>query len=100
DAVELVTVRVVGIGTTPKPPVVSTASASCASPPPEALRERRRVYDGNAFVETPVFARTALRAGQAFGGPAVIEQYDATTYIGPGWRAEIDGYDNLVLEKS
>ena len=31
-------------------------------------------------------------------GPAVIEQYDATTYVAPGWRAQVDGFANVVLE--
>jgi N-methylhydantoinase A len=57
------------------------------------------VYDGTAFVDTPVFGRTALRPGDAFDGPAVIEQYDATTYVGPGWHARIDGFGNLVMER-
>ena len=56
-------------------------------------------FDGTAFVETPVYGRAALRPGDAFDGPAVVEQYDATTYVAPAWRARVDGYDNLVLER-
>jgi N-methylhydantoinase A len=40
-----------------------------------------------------------LRAGDALAGPAVIEQYDATTYVAPGWSARIDAISNLVLER-
>jgi N-methylhydantoinase A len=99
DPVELVAVRVTGIGTTPKPRLVAAAAPARRAPEPRALRERRTVFDGVAFVETPVYGRAALRPGDAFEGPAVVEQYDATTYVAPAWRARVDGYDNLVLER-
>ena len=99
DPVELVAVRVTGIGTTPKPRLVAAAAPARRAPEPRALRERRTVFDGTAFVETPVYGRAALRPGDAFDGPAVVEQYDATTYVAPAWRARVDGYDNLVLER-
>ncbi len=30
-------------------------------------------------------------------GPAIVEQYDATTVVYPGWFVETDGVGNLVL---
>jgi N-methylhydantoinase A len=99
DPVEVVTVRVTGIGLTPKPRLVASQAAAARAPEPRALRERREVFDGTAFVDTPVYARAYLRPGDAFAGPAVVEQYDATTYVAPAWRARVDGYGNLVLER-
>jgi len=99
DPVEIVTVRVTGVGATTKPRLVASDVPAPRAPEASALRERRRAYDGVAFVDTPVYARTALRPGDAFAGPAVIEQYDATTYVAPGWDARIDGFGNLVLER-
>jgi len=32
-------------------------------------------------------------------GPAVIEQYDATTVVYPGWSYTPDDYGNLVLRR-
>ena len=32
-------------------------------------------------------------------GPAIVEQFDATTVIPPGWRATVDGFRNLILAK-
>jgi N-methylhydantoinase A len=98
DAVEIVTARIVAIGTTPKPRLAASESETPGAPAASALRERRPVFDGRAFVETPVYARTALEPGNTFAGPAVIEQYDATTYVAPGWNARVDRYSNLVLE--
>ena len=72
--------------------------ARATAPEPRALRERRDVFDGTAFVDTPVYDRALLRPGDAFDGPAVVEQYDATTYVAPAWSARVDGFGNLALE--
>jgi N-methylhydantoinase A len=32
-------------------------------------------------------------------GPAIVEQFDATTAIPPGWGATVDGFRNLILSK-
>jgi N-methylhydantoinase A len=98
DPVEIVTARVIGIGTTPKPRLAAAAAPARRAPEQRALRERRGVFDGAAFADTPVFDRALLRPGDAFGGPAVVEQYDATTYVAPAWSARVDGFGNLVLE--
>ncbi|MBI2322017.1 MAG: hypothetical protein HYU88_07975, partial [Chloroflexi bacterium] len=45
-----------------------------------------------------LYARARLAPGQAFGGPAVVVQEDATTAVPPGWAARVDGYGNLLLE--
>jgi len=98
DPVEIVTARVVAVGTTPKPRLVEAAAPARRAPEARALRERRDVFDGTAFADTPVYGRTLLRPGDAFDGPAVVEQYDATTYVAPGWSARVDGFGNLVME--
>jgi N-methylhydantoinase A len=33
-------------------------------------------------------------------GPAIVEQFDATTVIPPGWSARVDGLRNLLLERA
>ena len=42
----------------------------------------------------------ALSAGQTITGPAVIEGYTATTWVPPGWTAELDPADNMILRRS
>jgi N-methylhydantoinase A len=100
EPVEIVTARVIAVGTTPKPHVVAENIAGARPPRSDARVERRNVYDGESFVATDVYARALLRAGDAFAGPAVIEQYDATTYVAPAWRAHIDAISNLMLERT
>ena len=38
-----------------------------------------------------------MKAGNLINGPAVIEQYDATTVVYPDWTASVDQFGNLIL---
>jgi len=64
--------------------------------------QRRAVWLAEAgdFVDTPVYGREALRPGNRFSGPAIVEQMDATTVVPAGWTARVDSYLNLILEAS
>jgi N-methylhydantoinase A/oxoprolinase/acetone carboxylase beta subunit len=44
-----------------------------------------------------VHSRYTLKAGHAVAGPAVIEESESTTVIGPGGKAIIDGLGNIVV---
>jgi N-methylhydantoinase A len=75
------------------------AAAMPAEIPEATAGGRRDVYfDGRTATDTAVFQRDALAIGAAFGGPAIVEQFDATTVVPPGWRAHVDRFANLILE--
>jgi N-methylhydantoinase A/oxoprolinase/acetone carboxylase beta subunit len=40
-----------------------------------------------------------LAVGASFAGPAIVEQFDATSVVPPGWRATVDRYGSLILER-
>src|SRR5262249_58663884 len=67
-----------------------------------SLPRRARILlpERQASVDVAVYDRAALKAGDAFDGPAIIEQDDTTTLLMPGWRAHVDGLGNLVLERT
>jgi len=48
-----------------------------------ALKGRRMAWFGDRFHETPVYDRYALDAAGTIHGPAIIEEREATTIIGP-----------------
>jgi N-methylhydantoinase A len=48
----------------------------------------------------PVYRREQLVAGARIAGPAVVEEEESTTVVGPDMRASVDTYGNLVLERS
>ncbi|MSP21696.1 MAG: hydantoinase/oxoprolinase family protein [Dehalococcoidia bacterium] len=64
-----------------------------------AIAEARVWLDG-AWRETPVYARDDLGASDAIEGPAIVTQLDTTTMVAPDWRAVVDAWGNLLLERA
>jgi N-methylhydantoinase A len=64
----------------------------------QALKHRRGVWQDGNRKKAGVYDRGLLRAGDRFAGPAVINEYSATTFVPPKWRCEVDGFLNLILE--
>ncbi len=58
------------------------------------------VWTGGAEHSAPVFERTALRAGDRVGGPALIREANATTVVEPGWTAEVTRRNHLLLHRT
>jgi len=50
-------------------------------------------------VECQIYERTRLAPGDTLSGPAVIEEYGATTVVYPGQRVEADRFGNLILTR-
>lgn len=59
-----------------------------------------RVWIDGAWFATPVYAREDLGAGDTIEGPAIVTQLDTTTLVARGWRAAVDAWGNLVLERT
>jgi N-methylhydantoinase A len=97
EPVQVVNARLVGRGLA-EPPVLARLPRGPAAPPPAPVG-RRRVWvdDARGFVPCPVYARAPLRAGQRLAGPAVVEQFDATTFLLPGQEAAVDDLGFLVI---
>ena len=78
DLVDLVNVRLTGLGATPKPLLGGAAAASGEAEP----RSRRRVVSVRGEAEmTPIYHREDLEPGQRVATPSVIQQLDSTTYL-------------------
>jgi N-methylhydantoinase A len=54
-----------------------------------ASKQMRRTWLDGTWIETPVFAREELEPGRTIAGPAIVEQYDTTTYVAPNWTATV-----------
>jgi N-methylhydantoinase A/oxoprolinase/acetone carboxylase beta subunit len=98
--VELVNLRVVGIGRVP-PLAPAALAAGGPEPPAAAFAEPRTVVFESAgeplAVRAIVVRRDALLAGNRLRGPAIVEQMDSTTVIPPGFAAEVDRAGNLII---
>jgi N-methylhydantoinase A len=92
---ELVTFRLTGYGTVPKPPLQEIAPGEDVS---EARTGSRLVdFDERGQVEAAVFDRAALGAGASITGPAAIEETATTTLVPPGMTAEVDRLGNIIV---
>jgi len=62
----------------------------------------RRVWinDEHAFRDCPLYNRELLGPGHQVKGPAVIEQFDSTTFVLASQTATVDARLNLILEVS
>jgi N-methylhydantoinase A len=101
DPLELVNLRSAAIGAIPRPPQAVATRCGIPSDAAAIARERRTVVDDSgARLDAAVYDRPALRPGMTFAGPALVEQYDATTWIAPGWSARVGAEGDLLLERS
>ena len=98
ELVELVNVGVTGLGLLTRPHVPQAQPAGKS--PEHARTGQTAVYFSKSTLETPVYDRSALQTGNELSGPAIIQQYDATTVVEPGWSGRVDQWGTLRLERT
>ena len=74
---------------------LDTATGSDLS---EAQIDSVEVVFREGELETPLYQRDLISAGNRITGPALVVQMDTTTVVPPGWNGEVDGYGNLLLQ--
>lgn len=99
--VEVVNYRVEAFGLVPP---VDLATVEPASGPVEDARVGTRSAYFSSVMESPtavpVYDRGRLRSGHHIAGPALVDQYDATTVICPEQVASVDRLGNLIVESA
>jgi N-methylhydantoinase A len=97
EPVELVTLKVVGRGI---PETSRAAFAGRAELPKrlDILEPVRRAYFGpkHGWLDTRVVNRADLATEHR--GPCIVEEYDSTCVIPPGWAARLDRFGNIGIE--
>lgn len=99
-AVEVVTLRALGVGTVEPPP---RPESEPGPPDPGGARlEPREVVrggeEGGELVEADFYDGEALRAGHRIAGPAVVARRYTTVWVPPGCRARVDRRSDLRIE--
>ena len=95
DPVEIVNIRITAIGSLQGPSEQTPAGFSEEGVPEEM---RPVWFDGDTPMNTPIYNRAKLAVGQKLEGPAVIEQLDATTILGPRDRCQVDAAGNIIVD--
>jgi N-methylhydantoinase A len=88
--IELVNARLSAYGVVAKPAAEQHRAATA-----EALIERRSVWFDGTRHDCPVWERERLPVSAEIAGPAIVEEFGATTVVPPGWRGTVDALGNL-----
>ncbi|MBI3826014.1 MAG: hydantoinase/oxoprolinase family protein [Candidatus Rokubacteria bacterium] len=97
EAVELVNVRLAASGVVDKPAPAAVRGASRTLQ--DAAAGRRAVWFEGRAVDSPVYARERLPVEATLVGPAIVEEFGATTVVFPGWRGVVDAFGSLRFER-
>ena len=99
--VEWVNLRVTGVGPITRPELATSRTPTEAPASARARKSTRPVcFDAEVgYVETDVYWRPDLRAGDTLSGPAIIEEFGSTVPVHPGFTVRVDAIGNLVITK-
>jgi N-methylhydantoinase A len=92
-AVQIVNLRLVIVGMSPKP-VFPKRNLTVKPATPERSVE---VFTGGRLTSVSLFRREQLHPGFTFDGPAIVVQSDCTSCVPEGLSGNVDAYGNLVL---
>jgi N-methylhydantoinase A len=98
QVIEWVNLRVTGIGPIERPKLRELAPGD-GRPARARTGSRAVVFDGQVR-DCLVYARDRLRPADMVDGPAIVEEYGATTAIYPGQRVEVDRFGNMILTRT
>ncbi len=65
-----------------------------------ALTGHRPVFwpETHSYEKTPVYSRYAMRAGQSFDGPAIVEERESTIVVGHRAKVRVDDLGNVIID--
>jgi N-methylhydantoinase A len=99
--VEVVSYRLRARVSVPKYRQQEAAAPAALRTASHAIKGRRDIwFDWRHAESAVIYERERLEVGSTVVGPAVVEQFDATTILPRGWRGRVDLHHNLVLEKA
>jgi N-methylhydantoinase A len=64
----------------------------------DARKGTRDVHFGEGYAETPIYDRYRMGAGTRIDGPAIVEERESTTVVGPGATARVAEDGSLLVE--
>ncbi|MGH7372788.1 MAG: hydantoinase/oxoprolinase family protein, partial [Candidatus Rokuibacteriota bacterium] len=88
--------RAVVSGPAPDLSITGELESGAATIP--APKKRRAAYfpEIGGYVETPVYDRYVLGPGRRLVGPAIVEERESTTVVGPGAVVTVDAHRTLI----
>jgi N-methylhydantoinase A len=98
EPVEIVSLEVIGRGI-PETPHGDRAAAASLAPDITIVQPMRSAYFGPArgWLDTRIVNRSHLK--MPHDGPCIVEEYDATCLVPPGWTARLDRFGSIVMQR-
>ncbi len=93
--IEAVSIEIIGKNDLPEEPIIKRRNDN--KPVPIA---RVQMYAAHQWQETPVYNRNELQPGDCINSPAIIIEATGTNVIEPGWQAELNEKNHLILQRS
>jgi N-methylhydantoinase A len=81
----------------PRPDLRQVSGVAASGELPRTARRSVYFGAGEARMEVPVYRRRELPAGFEVRGPAIIEEYSATTALGPNDRMRVGDLGELRI---
>jgi N-methylhydantoinase A len=97
--VEIVTVRL-RVTVSGHAPQIAPRAEQAGMSARNAVSGRQRMRWNGKWHDATLYERGLLAPGSKLNGPAIVTEYSATTVVPPGFRCKVDGFENLILEKS
>ena len=54
-------------------------------------------FEGQRFDKAPIWERSALKNGNSISGPCIVTEMDSNTLILPGYKADVDANENILI---
>ena len=99
DPVQIVHVRVRGIGRTPRPELRTIPRRAAGAPTPRASR-KAFCFAHRAMVDFAVYDRDKLRDGDVVPGPAIVEEATTTLAFFSDQHASVDKYGHMFITRT
>jgi N-methylhydantoinase B len=97
QGVEWVNLRVVGVGLTGRPALRPQVAGDGSVE--RARTATRAVWFDGRELACAAYDRARLRPGDLVSGPAIVEEFGATTVVFPGQRVEVDRFGHMILTR-
>jgi N-methylhydantoinase A len=99
DPVQIVHVRVRGIGRTPRPEL-RTISRRAAGAPTSRASRKAFCFAHRAMLDFAVYDRDELRDGDVVPGPAIVEEATTTHVFFSDQHASVDKYGHMFITRN
>jgi N-methylhydantoinase A len=98
-AIEIATLRVRAHGVQAGPVGLETGEPRPASTQEPGRPVIRQVVTRTGLADATIYERAALHCLGSIGGPAIVHEYDSTTWVPSGWGCALDNGGHLILTR-